>query len=198
MLLIPNEYRDRAFLFKQVHPASSIQWWEAGRGDQDSNQYEIYFCSDSINKINKNKFTVYNTYISNYYHSFLSFDYLIYKTNSDDVVYVDKVEGIPFFIGNIDNLAEALLLASIYGYSFIPGMEYGSYIFQNGSYILNLYKIVLPPDVMPTTYIDEYGHVTYEKPKLGGGCTGVQILHLALPGMQSNVKTSLSIVYVDI
>ena len=69
-------------------------------------------------------------------------------TTSGSTRFIKKVEELPAFVGAVDNPEEALFLANIYGYGSLTGKKYGSYRFENGSYTLNLYKIVDPPDVI--------------------------------------------------
>jgi hypothetical protein len=69
-------------------------------------------------------------------------------TKAGKTKFIKKVEDLPYFIGTVDNLEEALFLANIYGYGSKTGKKYGSYKFENGSYTLNLFKIVDPPDVI--------------------------------------------------
>jgi len=148
--LIPVEYHSYYKLYQHFILADSIIWWEAGWCDLNPEPPKPYviFCSDTSKLIQLPKLTDRNTFSSNYYHSFLNREFVFYVTNSGRTKFIKKVEDLPAFIGAVDNLEEALFLANIYGYGSLTGKKYGSYKFENGSYILNLYKIVDPPDVI--------------------------------------------------
>jgi hypothetical protein len=148
--LIPVDYHSYYKLYQHFILSDSIIWWEAGWCDLNPKHPKPYviFCSDTSKSIQLPILTDRNTFSSNYYHSFLNREFVFYVTNSGRTKFIKKVEDLPAFIGAVDNLEEALFLANIYGYGSLNGKKYGSYKFENGSYTLNLYKIVDPPDVI--------------------------------------------------
>ena len=152
---IPSHYVNRDSLDKHIIPSDTITWWKSGLVDLDNGKTWNIFCSDPSKEINLQHFTSRNTYFSVYYNSSL-WSYLVYKTKSSKITYVTRVEQIPEFIGNIDNLAEALFLASIYGYTIGSNEKTKNYIYKDGAYTFNLIKIMDPLDVVQI-YYDETG-----------------------------------------
>jgi hypothetical protein len=165
--LLPTEYLNRNNLYKYLNPPDSITWWEAGNCNIFTNKYETLYCSDTLKRIEHPIFNESNSYGSGYFDAgpLPISHYLVYRTKSGLITYIDKICELPKFIGNIDNLPEALFLANLYGYDFEPNMKYGSYCYKNGSYTINAFKITLPPDVLPTIYINSRGKEHLEKPK---------------------------------
>lgn len=147
---IPVDYHSYHNLYQHFVLHDSIIWWEAGWCDlnsKDSNA-RIKFCSDTSKFFKLPELTDQNTFSSKYYNSFLSREFIFYLAEPGNPKFIKKVEDIPEFIGTVDNLAEALFLANIYGFKSNSRKKFGSYRFENGSYTLNLYKMVDPPDVI--------------------------------------------------
>jgi len=159
---IPSEYLTRDNLYKYINPPDSIIWWEAGLIDMYSGVHEEIFCSDPKEKVEIQRLTSYNTYSSNYMDSFSYQSYLVYKTKSLKIYYVTKVEELKDFIGIIDNLAEALFLASIYGFQPSQINTGRSYCYKNGTYTFNMSKMRNPPDVIEI-FLDENGKEIEQK-----------------------------------
>ncbi|OPX92824.1 MAG: hypothetical protein A4E53_00338 [Pelotomaculum sp. PtaB.Bin104] len=146
--LIPPEYQEFWNLFKYLNPSDSVVWWEAGICNISNKKYKPVFCSDTSVKITLTEFSKENTYYSNYYSIFPYQYYLVFKTQSGDIRYINKVEQLISFIGVVDNLPEALFLAHMYGYANKHGRKFGSFCYNNGVVTFNLYKILHPPDVL--------------------------------------------------
>lgn len=144
--LIPSKYLEFGNLFKYLNPSDTIVWWEAGLCDLSTKRYKTFFCSDTTVKIKYNEFSKENTYFSSFYTVFPGQYYLVYKTISGDLRYINKVEQLISFLGVIDNLPEALFIAHMYGFSAKSSRKFGSYSFHNEVFIFNLYKITRPPD----------------------------------------------------
>ncbi len=144
--LIPAEFLEFWDLYKYLNPSDSVAWWEAGICNISNKKYKPYFCSDTTVKITLPEFSKENTYYSNFYSIFPYQYYLVFKTQSGEIRYINKVEQLISFIGVIDNLPEALFLAHMYGYGNKHGRKFGSFCYSNGAYTFNLYKILHPPD----------------------------------------------------
>jgi len=144
--LIPTEYLEFWNLYKYIIPCDYIVWWEAGVCNLSTQKHKPYFCSDTTVKVSLSEFSLENTYSSNYYTVFPGRYYLVYKTISGNLKYLSTVEQLITFIGIIDNLPEALLLAHMYGFSAKPNRKFGSFSFHNGVFTFNLYKILRPSD----------------------------------------------------
>ena len=133
-------------LYKNIIPADSIIWWETGVCTMNTEKHLMLFRSDSVPLVNLNEFTEYNTFSSNYFTSFPSLFYLVYKTANGNVRYITKVEQIVTFIDTVNNLSEALFLVYFFGYYAQTGKRFGSYCYNNGEYTFSLCKILNPPD----------------------------------------------------
>jgi hypothetical protein len=145
--LIPSEYKIQINLLKYLQPNQNIIWWESGIVDIQSGVQKVIFCSDPQKLLNIQPLTYKNTYFSNYFNMAPVQSFLVYQTSSLEIKYIFKVEEFKDFIGSVDNLAEAIFSASLYGYE--PGHLNSSsrYQIKGDEYILYLEKIVLPPDV---------------------------------------------------
>lgn len=155
--LIPSSYHNLKNICKEIIPKNEVNYWEIGNCQLNMIKYNVIFCSDTLVNLEKIKCSTNNSFASNYYNSFLSRFYIIYKTNEDEFKYIQNVEEIPNFIGKIDNLAEALFLTSFYGYAFFDGKKYGSYSIRDNKYYLNLYKINTAPDNPPDRIVNKKG-----------------------------------------
>jgi hypothetical protein len=162
--LIPTEFTNRNNLYQYFNPPDSIVWWEIGQYDPHANSHRTVFCSDTCNRMNLTYFDPEKTYASPFFNPLPFSDYLIYMTQSGHINHVKDVDELPAFIGSVDNLAEALFLASIYGYDSEPNMYYGSYCFKNGVYTFKLFKITIPAGHLHTTYLDKKGNVIKHVP----------------------------------
>jgi hypothetical protein len=162
--LIPPQYQSRDKLYGHFDLPDSITWWNFGHCNLITNHHESVFCSDSSIRVDLPPLKFYNTFHSVYFNYPGEMDYLFYKTESGQLRFINKLEELQSLIGSVDNLAEALFLASIYGYSVIPGMDYGSYCFQDGFYIMNLYKISDEAGSLPVINIDSKGNQIDQKP----------------------------------
>ena len=147
--LIPPEYQSRWNQFQHIIPNDNIVWWQVGICSLNKpSRQRIIYCSDSKQKIDLPNLTDKNTYCPYYFCSYPAAEYLVYKTKTGDLKLINDEKDLIEFIGTIDNLGEALFLASIYGYSCQTGRKFGSYRFKNDSYYLNLHKITSAPDVL--------------------------------------------------
>jgi hypothetical protein len=153
---IPSQFVNRDSLYKYIIPPDTISWWKSGIVNLEDGKTWDIFCSDPSKEMVLQHFTSNNTYSSVFYNSFLISSYLVYKTKCSKITYVYKIEQIPDFIGDIDNLAEALFMASLYGYKIGFNENTKNYSYKDGVYTFNLVKITDPPDVF-LTYIDEKG-----------------------------------------
>jgi hypothetical protein len=143
--LIPAKYSDFWNLYKYLNPPDSIVFWEAGICNLLNQKFETVYCSDTTASITLSEFSDVNTYYSNYYSIFPWRFFLLFKTQNGAIRYINKAEQLIRFLGDIDNLPEALFLARMYGYSDRPGRKFGSYCYSNGTYNFNLYKILNSP-----------------------------------------------------
>jgi hypothetical protein len=156
--LIPADYYSQINLLKSIIPRDSITCWQYGISPEFLNsKYYILYSSDTLTKIEFPKFTDNNTYRSYYFSSFGASEFLVYKTQTGEIKFISDENDFLKFIKPVKNLADALFLASMYGYRPEPGKKCGSYKNKNGLYFLNLYKIVDPPDFVKITYIRRFG-----------------------------------------
>ena len=130
------------FSNQDLNPVDNIIWWEAGIYNYYSNECFVIYSSDSTETVDRSIIDYKNSYSLHFFYHGPFNEYLIFKTASGDINCISKVEDLPDFIGEIDNLAEALFITSLYGYYFIPGEEFGSYTYENGIYTLYIQKII--------------------------------------------------------
>jgi hypothetical protein len=153
--LIPSEYLSRDNLYKYINPPDSIIWWETGIVYLGTGgKFYVNFCSDTTEKVGIDHFTSENTFNSNY--TGMPY-YLAYKTKSSEIRFINSIEDFNTFIGTVDNLPEALLLASAYGLEPGHTKETCRYCYDDEAYILHLGKMRYPPDVI-STVMDKNGN----------------------------------------
>lgn len=163
---IPDECRFTESLFKYIHPSDSIVWWQAENIDFEKNKTEILFCSDTTLRPEKQILLMKNTFPC-FYHDFLigpTHEFcLIYRTVSEKK-YITKKEELKDFIGTVDNLQEAVLLA--YLYDLVPGntKSTSSFYKKDDTYFLNLKKVKNPPDVYSIVIVN--GKVIEQEPEV--------------------------------
>lgn len=146
--LIPAKYQNADSLIDKLRPNNTIQDWEYLECDIDGEaemHFRVIYSNNKPFEF-KPKF-FYNFDLPNVYTRVSRV--ILYKTPEGKTESVDTIEKLKYFLGEIDNLEEALFLAQLYGYGFYPNdKKYGSFSEDEEGILLNGYKKSNVPDVI--------------------------------------------------
>ena len=170
--LIPANYQNADSLISKLKPNDTIQDWEYLECNVDGEGMMDFRLIYSNNKPFdfKPKF-LYNFDLPNVYSR--ASRVILYKTSEGKTISVDTIDKLKFFLGQIDNLEEAIFLARLYGYGFYSNSKkYGSYTENEEGFLLNGFKESNVPDVIdveaPIIYyrifVERNGNVIIKNP----------------------------------
>jgi hypothetical protein len=161
---IPVEFESRIALFRYIVPSDSIICWKAGLFDIQYKRSMDYYSTSNFNPLDSIQLNDENTYNSFYVSTYPLKEYLIYKKTNGTIFKVKDISELRNFIGQVQNLPEALLLASTYGYFPAENKNLGSYNLTKKGYFLKLIESKGYTDALETTYLNKNGKEIKSKP----------------------------------